>query len=533
MRDSRSKSIGPKPHSAVEASDVPAGGWDLLLRRAAGRRFHDGADLGLGQAAGRRFYAAGEDRTGVLSRRDVLMRAGAGFGALALSSILAEEASSAGRGVKAEESGARPPAFAAKANAVIFLYMVGGPSHVETFDPKPELRRLHGKPCPPSFGNIRSQFTEGGTPISGSAWEFRKRGRSGIEISDLLPHAAECADDLAVIRSCYTESFVHAPAMYQMMNGRIAMGHPSLGSWVTYGLGSESRNLPAYCVMPQPQGLPEGGAPMWGAGYLPAVNQGTVLRAGANPILDLKPNGSMNRAEQRRILDYLHEMNKFTLDPDADDLSARIASYELAYNMQKHAPEAVDLTKETAETKALYGLDRPETSDFGTRCLLSRRLVERGVRFVQLYSGGGPVSWQWDAHDNVVENHEKMAGATDQPVAGLLKDLKRRGMLDSTLVIWGSEYGRTPVSQNGKGRDHNPAGFSIWMAGGGVKGGVVHGSTDEIGYRAVENRVHARDIHATILHLLGLDHRNLTYLHNGRFERLTDFGGEVIQPILA
>jgi len=320
--------------------------------------------------------------------------------------------------------------------------------------------------------------------------------------------------------------------MYQMTNGRTMAGHPSLGSWVTYGLGNASENLPAYCVLPQPQGLPEGGAPMWEAGYLPAIHQGTVLRGGKNPILNLATPPEIGPREQRRMLDYLREMNEMTLTPDGTDLQARIASYELAYRMQKHAPEAIDLRRESAETRTLYGLDEAPTQEFGARCLIARRLVERGVRFVQLFSGGGPVSVQWDAHDNVVENHEKMCRWTDKPVAGLLKDLKRRGLLESTLVIWGSEFGRTPVSQNGKGRDHNPSGFTIWMAGGGIKGGTVVGSTDELGYRAIENRVHARDIHATMLHLLGLNHLKLTYLHNGRFERLTDFAGEVIHKIL-
>jgi hypothetical protein len=392
---------------------------------------------------------------------------------------------------------------------------------------------MSGQPLPASFGTIKSQFTNGGQPLLGSAWKFHKRGKSGIEVSELWPHVAECADDLAVIRSCYTESFVHAPAMYQMVSCRTMAGHPSAGSWVAYGLGTENRNLPAYCVLPQPQGLPEGGAPMWDSGYLPAAYQGTVLRGGARPIFNLAPPPGMSRAEQRRMLDYVKEMNERTLTPDGTDLSARIDSYELAFRMQMHAPEAVNLRRETAETRALYGIDDARSAEFGTRCLLARRLVERGVRFVQLFSGGGPVSWQWDAHDNVVQNHEKMCGATDKPIAGLLKDLKRRGLLDDTLVVWGSEFGRTPTSQSGLGRDHNPYGFSIWMAGGGIKGGTIHGATDEIGYKAVVDPVHPRDIYATILYLLGLDHKQLTFLHNGRNERLTDFAGEVIRKVVA
>lgn len=450
-----------------------------------------------------------------------------------MTDLLAREASGTEKSGNANPLAPKAPHFAPKAKAVIFLFMVGGPSHIETFDPKPELDRLHGQQLPPSFGEIKSQFLKAGTPLMRSAWKFGKYGQSGIEVSDLFPHIATCADDLTVIRSCYTDSFVHAPAMYQMTSGRLLAAHPSLGSWVTYGLGSESENLPAYCVMTQPEGLPEGGAPMWGAGYLPAVYQGTLLRSGSAPILHLKPPQEIGDRQQRNLLDHLRRMNEADLDARDAELAARISSYELAYRMQQHAPEAVDLSRETSETRNLYGLDDAQTVEFGTRCLLARRLVERGVRFVQLYSGGGPVSVQWDAHDDMVSNHEKMCRWTDKPIAALLKDLKRRGMLDSTLVVWGSEFGRTPVSENGKGRDHNPQGFTIWMAGGGVKGGCVVGETDEIGYRALGERYHPRDIHATMLHLLGLDQMRLTYLHNGRYERLTDFGGKVIKEVLA
>jgi hypothetical protein len=470
------------------------------------------------------------------SRRDFLMRSANGFGAMALSSLLARDAF-ASIGEKPQKSvnplAPKQPHFPARAKSVIFLFMVGGPSHLETFDPKPALDRLHGQKMPPSFGEVKSQFVKAGTPLMGSAWKFRKYGQSGIEVSDLYPHLAGCVDDLAIIRSCYTDSFVHAPAMYQMMSGRILAAHPSLGSWVTYGLGSESENLPAYCVMTQPQGLPEGGSPMWGAGYLPAIHQGTVLRNGSKPILHLEPPKEIGQNQQRQMLDYLNRMNSMNLREGDSELSARISSYELAWRMQQHAPEAVDLGKESKATKTLYGLDDPETSEFGTRCLLARRLVERGVRFVLLFSGGGPVSVQWDAHDNVKSNHEQMCRWTDKPVAALIKDLKGRGLLDSTLVIWGSEFGRTPVSENGKGRDHNPTAFSMWMAGGGVKGGQVIGQTDEIGFKTVGERYHPRDIHATMLQLLGLDQMSLTFLHNGRNERLTDFGGRVIESVFS
>ncbi|MFN6204765.1 MAG: DUF1501 domain-containing protein [Acidobacteriota bacterium] len=470
-------------------------------------------------------------------RREFLARAANGFGAMALSTLLARDAAAD----QADRSAAptlnplapRQPHFKPKAKSVIFLFMVGGPSQMETFDPKPVLDQLHGQQLPPSFGKIKSQFVKEGTPLLGSTWKFRKYGQSGLDVSELFPHVATCADDLAVIRSCYTESFVHAPAMYQMMSGRVLAAHPSLGSWVTYGLGSESENLPAYCVLTQPEGLPEGGAPMWGAGYLPTVHQGTVLRNGATPILHLAPPREIGRGQQRHLLDYLRQVNGLQSREQDNELAARIAAYELAYRMQQHAPEAVDLSRETAATRALYGVDEKETREFGTRCLLARRLVERGVRFVLLFSGGGPVSVQWDAHDNIKDNHEQMCRWTDKPIAGLLKDLKSRGLLDSTLVVWGSEFGRTPISENGKGRDHNPTAFSMWMAGGGVKGGQVIGETDELGFKTVGERYHPRDVHATMLHLLGLDQMKLTYLHNGRNERLTDFGGTVIDKVFS
>ncbi len=472
------------------------------------------------------------------SRREFLSQSANGFGALALSSLLNQEVTanpqSASQTPQLQNPlAAQKPHFAAKAKAVIYLFMVGGPSQMETFDPKPVLDKMHGQQLPKSFGEIKSQFVKQGTPLMGSHWKFKKYGQSGIEVSELFPHVATCIDDIAVLRSCYADSFVHAPAMYQMMTSRVLSGHPSLGSWVTYGLGSESENLPAYCVLTQPEGLPEGGSPMWSNGYLPTLYQGTQLRNGATPILHLAPPKEMNNAQQRHVLDYLRKMNEANQNANDTELSARIASYELAYRMQKHAPEAVDVSKETEATKKLYGLDQAHTKEFGTRCLLARRLVERGTRFVLLFSGGGPVSTQWDAHDMIKQNHEKMCSWTDQPIAGLLKDLKSRGLLDSTLVVWGSEFGRTAVSENGKGRDHNPEGFSMWMAGGGVKGGQTIGQTDDLGFKCVGEKYHPRDINATILHLMGLDQWKLTFKHNGRDERLTDFGGNVIQPILA
>jgi hypothetical protein len=466
------------------------------------------------------------------SRRAFLLQAGGGGGALALSWLLARDGHAAGPAV-ANPLAAKKPHHEARAKRVIFLFMVGGPSHLDLFDPKPALKKHHGKPLPPSFGMPVSQFTKGDTPLLASPRTFRKHGRSGLEVSDLLPHLAGCVDDVCFLRSCWCSSTVHAPAMYQLHSGRTTMGFPSLGSWVSYGLGSVSDNLPAYCVLLQPEGTPEGGAPCWGAGFLPAVYQGTLLRKGPNPLLNLRPPADVSAERQRRTLELLRRMNELDLRPEDGELSARMASYELAFRMQRHAPEAVDLSKETAATRRLYGLDERKTADFGTRLLLARRLVERGVRFVQVYSGGGPLVTQWDAHDDVDANHGKMCGHVDKPVAGLLKDLKARGLLKDTLVVWASEFGRTPMSQGGKGRDHNPYGFTMWLAGGGVKGGQAVGATDEFGLRAAAERVSVNDFHATILHLLGLDHERLTYLHSGRDERLTDVAGRVVEKVLA
>ncbi|HEV3236675.1 MAG TPA: DUF1501 domain-containing protein [Gemmataceae bacterium] len=471
------------------------------------------------------------------SRRDFLYRAGGGLGGIALSWMLARDGlageSSASNKSLPNPLAAKKPHFEGKAKSVIFMFMVGGPSQMDLFDPKPDLLKNQGKPLPESFGKPISQFTKGDTPLLGSTRKFKKHGKSGVEISDLMPHLATCVDDIALLRSCWCTNTVHAPAMYELHSGRTIMGWPSLGSWVTYGLGSVNENLPAYCVMVQPEGTPEGGAPCWGSAFLPAVYQGTLFRKGASPILNLKPPEGVTQDRQRRTLDLLRKMNEAKLDPDDSELSARIASYELAFRMQQHAPEAVDLTKETAATKRAYGFEDKRTNDFGTRCLLARRLVERGVRFVQLYSGGGPVSIQWDAHDDINGNHEKMCGLVDQPIAALLKDLKERGLLDTTLVVWASEFGRTPNSQGGKGRDHNPLGYTMWMAGGGVKGGQAIGETDEFGLRATKDRISVNDFHATILHLLGLDHEKLTFLHNARDERLTDVAGKVVEQVLA
>jgi hypothetical protein len=465
-------------------------------------------------------------------RRAFLRAAGGGFGLLGLSYLLEREAAAA---IPGNFLAPKPGHFPARAKSCIFLFMVGGPSQVDIFDPKPDLNGLDGKPLPESFGKIHSQFLEGDPLCLGSHRRFGTYGQAGIPMSDLVPHMHAHADNIAVIRSCVADSVVHAPAHYQMNTGRVFMGLPCLGSWVAYGLGSESENLPAFVVMTQPEGTPEGGAPCWGAGFLPASYQGTLFRAGPNPIVNLHPSTpEFTLPQQRKTLDLLRAMNEAELDPGDTELSARIASYELAFRMQAEAPDTVDLRRETAETRSLYGLDDAKTAEFGTRCLLARRLVERGVRFVQLYSGGGPVAVQWDAHDDLDANHEKMCGFTDKPVAGLLTDLKRRGLLDETLVVWGGEFGRTPVAQGGsRGRDHNATGFSMWMAGGGIKAGTILGATDEIGLRAIEDRAHINDLHATMLNLMGLDHKRLTVLHSGRDERLTDVGGHVLAKIIA
>jgi Protein of unknown function (DUF1501) len=471
-----------------------------------------------------------------LNRREFLARTGNGFGLLALSSLLQGQAKATERAParSANPLAAKPPQFPVKAKRCIFLFMTGGPSQVDLFDPKPLLNRLDGQPLPPSFGKIHSQFLESNPLCMGSHRKWGKYGQSALDMSDLVPHLHRHADDIAVIRSCVADSVIHAPAMYQMMTGRIFMGHPSLGSWVIYGLGSEGENLPAYVVMTQPEGTPEGGAPCWSAGYLPADYQGTLFRGGPAPIVNLRPPAELSLPQQRNVIDLVRAMNEQELDPADTELSARISTYELAFRMQSAAPEAVDLATESQRTKAMYGLDDPRTVEFGTRCLLARRLVERGVRFVQLYSGGGPVAMQWDAHDDIDANHEKMCGLTDKPVAALLTDLKRTGLLDETLVVWGGEFGRTPVrQQGGRGRDHNATGFTMWMAGGGVMGGTTVGATDEIGMNAISDRAHVNDIHATILHMMGLDHTRLTFLHGGRDERLTDVAGRVLTGLLA
>jgi hypothetical protein len=464
------------------------------------------------------------------SRREFLSRLGGGFGAVAASYLLEQEGFAAGA---IDPLAPKKPHFAPTAKAVIQLFMQGGPSQVDTFDPKPILRQLHGKPPPPSIvnsGECFLQFTNlSEAPILAPRATFKKYGQSGLEISDLFPHVAAFADDLAVIRSCHHDSFTHGPAVQAMNTGVIRLGHPSMGSWILYGLGSASDNLPAYIVIVN-DGTITAGPPAYGSGFLPAVYQGTLLRRKGTPILNARPPESFGIGEQRKILDFLKLNNERheARHPENSELSARIAAYELAFRMQSAVPELSDLSAESEAAKSLYGLDQKETESFGRNCLMARRLVERGVRLVQIYKDG------WDAHGGCDSNHAKNAAAVDKPIGGLLSDLKQRGLLETTLVIWGGEFGRTPVTdaqansavRTGDGRDHNPYGFCMWLAGGGVKGGKIIGGTDEIGFRAAEDKVHIHDLHATILALLGLDHRKLTYFFQGREFRLTDVGGD-------
>lgn len=459
------------------------------------------------------------------TRRNFLAQAGGGFGAIACSTMLQQQAVAESRQLPETD-------FTPRAKNIIYLFMHGGPSHVDLFDPKPALEKYAGQPLPESFGQVMTRRKVAANPLLPPIKPFHKRGESGIEVSEFLPHIAEMADELCVLRGCHGDSVNHPQSVYQMNTGSILMGKPSLGSWVSYGLGSENQNLPSFVVMLDQGAGIKGGPPAWGSGFLPATYQGTTVRAGKTPILHLNRPADMNAHQQRRMLDFLKQQNEKHLAQRQNDneLSARIDSYELAYRMQSAAPEVVDISRESDATQKLYGLDEKETSEFGTRCLLARRMVERGVRFVQLYSGD---TNGWDAHKDVLDNHSHYCQATDKPVAGLLKDLKQRGLLDDTLVIWGGEFGRMPMSEQGKGRDHNPWGYTVWMAGGGVKPGMVYGATDDVGLRAAEDKVHVHDLHATILHLLGIDHELLTYFHNGREERLTDVAGRVVKEILA
>ena len=476
------------------------------------------------------------------TRREFVWEMGGGFAGLALTSLLAGEGFFA-RHLQAVESpgsggplSPKPPHFKARAKHVIFLMMNGGPSQVDTFDYKPDLEKYAGQPLPPSKTYINSGGRKVGF-LTPAFRPFRPGGESGLLISDYFPKIREHADELAVIRSCHTDSHAHGSALVAMNTGKTIIGRPSLGSWAVYGLGTENQDLPGYVVMLDKRGGPISGQPNWSSGFMSAAFAGTLFRPIGDPILDLKGPEHLGRDAQRAQLDLLAALNQEHLDarPGGQELAARIASYELAYRMQAATPEAVDLADESPRTLAEYGVGVEPTDEFGRNCLIARRLVERGVRFVQLYSGGGHLEDTWDAHAGIESNHGQHAAEVDQPIAALLTDLKRRGLLDETLVIWGGEFGRMPFSegQGESGRNHNPYGFSMWLAGGGVKGGIAYGETDEFGFEAVVDRVHLHDLHATILHLLGLDHELLIYFHQGREESLTDVYGRVIEGILS
>ena len=477
------------------------------------------------------------DFCGRVNRREFLGTVGGGFPALALTGLLSGEGFfKEAFGSSANPLAARPPMVKGKAKSVIFLFMYGGPSHIDTFDYKPEMVGMDGKTI-----SVKT-FGRGGKKNEGRIvepkWKFKPYGQCGKYVSDLFPHVGGCVDDIAFLHSMTADSPIHGSALLMMNSGSLISGHPSLGSWVNYGLGSVNQNLPGYVVMLDQSGGPISGAKNWTSGFMPASYQGTVFRSQGSPILNLEHVEGMPAPEQRLLIDSLNHLNAGHLSPrfDNTNLSARIASYELAYRMQATAPEAIAVEEESEETRAVYGMDRKETADFGRKCLLARRLVERGTRFIQIYSGGAHNDQNWDAHGDLETNHNRHAGATDKPIAGLLMDLKRRGMLDDTLVVWGGEFGRQPTAEyeKGTGRDHNSYGFTMWMAGGGVKGGVSIGQTDELGSMAVENRFHVKNLHATILSLMGLDPNELSFFFGGLDHKLVGVeGADPIREVMA
>jgi hypothetical protein len=464
------------------------------------------------------------------SRREWLAQAGCGFGLLALADLLAAQSPPPAAGEPdraAQPYAVRPPHHEARARRIIFLYMPGGPSHVDLLDPKPRLIEDNGKPLP--FEKPKLERTKTGNLLA-SPWKFSKHGQSGIEVSELLPGVASCIDDICVIRSMVADNINHTGAALQMCTGEQAFSRPAMGSWLTYGLGTENQNLPGFVVV-SPAAVFQG-AQLWASSFLPSAYQGTLIRDLKNPIANLSdPSGNLER--QRSKLDTLHQLNDLHKRDRVieSELDARISSFELAFRMQREAPEAFDLSRESTATHQLYGTDNPVTEMFGRQCLMARRLVERGVRFIQLFDA--PKNNAWDQHSGLREELPKRCAAVDQPIAALLTDLKTRGLLEDTLVLWGGEFGRTPTAEGTNGREHHPFGFTMWMAGGGVKGGIVHGATDDFGWHAVQDKVHVHDLHATILHLMGLDHTRLTYHHAGRDYRLTDVYGQVVQGILA
>ena len=475
------------------------------------------------------------------SRRDFLFRSGGGVSGLALAwllnqdRLLAGEALTAGAACDASPVGfnpyaPRPPHFKPRATSVISLFMSGGVSHVDTFDPKPALAKYAGQPLDGKIAGdlvVRQGFPG---PLMPSPFTFKKYGQSGMEVSELFPHIAGHVDEIAFVRSVYGQSNDHVQATYEMQTGQTRMGFPSVGSWVTYGLGSENASLPGYVVIHDARGGPLGGVNDWSSGFIPAAYQGTLFRSTGDPIVDLKPSAGVSPEQQRTRLDLLAKLNELDMQqyPGNSDLAARISSYELAFRMQSCAPEALDVSRESEVTRKLYGLDETVTEPFGRQCLMARRFAERGVRFIQCTH-----SYKWDQHGNLKVDHARNAEEVDQPIAALLTDLKSRGLLDDTLILWGGEFGRTPVAQGDDGRDHNPQGYTMWLVGGGVKPGIRYGETDDYGYYAVKDKVHLHDLHATMLHLLGLNHEKLTYRYAGRDFRLTDVSGQVAQEIIA
>jgi hypothetical protein len=489
----------------------------------------------------------------MLTRRQLLQTAGSGFGLVGLASLLHSEgmlesalASSSEGDLEAALSknpmSERPGHLPARAKRVIWFFVNGGPSHVDTWDYKPALAKWDGKSIKefdPAFKNTTGFFKDAVGGLMKSPFRFNPRGGCGKYVSEIFPNLGQHVDKMAFIHSAFTESNNHSPALFMMNTGLPRMGYPCVGSWVTYGLGSETQDLPGFVVMSDPRGrgLPKGHAANWGAAFLPGVFQGTHLHSKGAPIDNLERVPDMTASEQRAQLDYLKTLNQHYRDRLAaeSELTARIESFELAYRMQSAAPEAIEIDREPDHIKKLYGLDDPRCDHVARQCLVARRLVERGVRFVQIYSGGMENQLSWDGHIDIKGNHEQFAGETDKPLAGLLTDLSQRGLLEDTLVIWGGEFGRLPIAQKAEkpGRDHNPHAFTFWLAGGGAKGGVSYGETDEIGYHAFVDRVHINDLHATILRLLGLDHERLTYKYNGRRFRLTDVAGKVITKVIA
>ena len=458
-----------------------------------------------------------------LNRRQLLLSGGAGFGALALYDLLGSQ-------LLAQPNSARLPVHQPTAKNVIFVFLEGGPSHIDLFDPKPKLNELAGQPLPSSFKPVITPMGVSDAPLLPSQRKWKQHGQCGTWVSDWLPEIATCVDDISVIRSCYCEGLNHSNGVCQMNTCSTRAGRPSLGSWVSYGLGSENANLPAFVVMEDNPGKVINGPRNWGTGFMPSEFQGTAFLPGDEPIKYLRSPDTVSPAAIAAESRFLERLNRRYADRrgSEDLLETRIKSYELAFQMQSSAPEAVALERETEDTKRLYGMDQKHTEVFGRNCLLARRLVERGVRFVQLYHGSGS---KWDAHSDIEKNHTENCLSSDKPVAGLLKDLKQRGLLDETLVIWGGEFGRTPMTEKKTGRDHNPYGFTMWMAGGGVKGGQVIGATDEVGLHAIENRLHVKDLHASILYMLGIDHMALTYLYDGSPERPTINEGTVCKKL--